>query len=318
MSTVTTVIATVIAMFLLDWRLALFALALMPVFVLDDAQGRRAAAQDRDRAAGVDGRHLLARPGVAVGLGDPAREDDGPLEELAERFEGESQRLAGLEVRSRMTGRWMMASIQMMFAFMPAAVYWVGGSRLEGRRDLDRHARRVHDAADAALRADRQPALDLDRRAELARALRPHLRVPRPAASTSRRATREVEALRGDVRFERRLVPLRAATTGRSQGIDVEVPAGTTTAIVGETGAGKTTLGYLVARLYDVTSGCVHDRRRRRARADVRVARRRGRRRLAGDVPLQRERARQPALREAGRDRRGGRGGRARGADPRR
>src|SRR5207244_11195925 len=38
---------------------------------------------------------------------------------------------------------------------------------------------------------------------------------------------------------------------------DFEGPAGTKTAIVGETGAGKTTLGYLVARLYDVTSGAV-------------------------------------------------------------
>src|ERR1051325_5555499 len=35
------------------------------------------------------------------------------------------------------------------------------------------------------------------------------------------------------------------------------MPAGSKTAIVGETGAGKTTLGYLVARLYDVTSGSV-------------------------------------------------------------
>ncbi len=35
------------------------------------------------------------------------------------------------------------------------------------------------------------------------------------------------------------------------------VPAGTTTALVGETGSGKTTLGYLVARLYDVDRGFV-------------------------------------------------------------
>ncbi len=76
-----------------------------------------------------------------------------------------------------------------------------------------------------------------------------------------------------------------------------EVPAGTKTAIVGETGAGKTTLGYLVARLYDATRGHGHDRRRRRPRADLRVARRHGRRRLAGDVPLQRDRAREPPLR---------------------
>ena len=38
-------------------------------------------------------------------------------------------------------------------------------------------------------------------------------------------------------------------------GVDIAIPAGTTTAIVGETGAGKTTLGYLVSRLYDVTRG---------------------------------------------------------------
>ena len=46
---------------------------------------------------------------------------------LAERFEGESARLADLEVRSRMTGRWMMASIQMTFAIMPALVYLFAG-----------------------------------------------------------------------------------------------------------------------------------------------------------------------------------------------
>jgi ATP-binding cassette subfamily B protein len=39
--------------------------------------------------------------------------------------------------------------------------------------------------------------------------------------------------------------------------IELEVPAGTRTAIVGETGAGKTTLGYLVARLYEPQSGRV-------------------------------------------------------------
>jgi ATP-binding cassette subfamily B protein len=37
--------------------------------------------------------------------------------------------------------------------------------------------------------------------------------------------------------------------------IDLEIPAGTTTAVVGETGAGKTTLGYLVARLYEPQHG---------------------------------------------------------------
>ncbi|HEX5853197.1 MAG TPA: ATP-binding cassette domain-containing protein, partial [Solirubrobacteraceae bacterium] len=39
--------------------------------------------------------------------------------------------------------------------------------------------------------------------------------------------------------------------------IDISVPAGTRTALVGETGSGKTTLAYLVARLYEPQEGCV-------------------------------------------------------------
>src|SRR5215208_3255339 len=50
--------------------------------------------------------------------------------ELADRFEADSLRLADLEVRQRMAGRWVMASIQTSFAIMPAAVYWFGGLAL--------------------------------------------------------------------------------------------------------------------------------------------------------------------------------------------
>src|SRR5207237_10269823 len=49
---------------------------------------------------------------------------------LADRFESDSLRLADLEVRQRMAGRWVMSSIQMSFAIMPAAVYWFGGLAL--------------------------------------------------------------------------------------------------------------------------------------------------------------------------------------------
>ena len=51
----------------------------------------------------------------------------GRTDDLAERFETESERLAELEVRSRMTGRWMMAAIQTTFGVMPALVYWFAG-----------------------------------------------------------------------------------------------------------------------------------------------------------------------------------------------
>ena len=51
----------------------------------------------------------------------------GRAPELAERFTRESADLADLEVRSRMAGRWRMASVQMAFSIMPALVYWFAG-----------------------------------------------------------------------------------------------------------------------------------------------------------------------------------------------
>lgn len=58
-------------------------------------------------------------------------------------------------------------------------------------------------------------------------------------------------------------------------GVDLELPAGTTTALVGLTGSGKSTLAMLLPRLYDVTAGAVeidgHDVRSLR-RGDLRRA----------------------------------------------
>ena len=47
--------------------------------------------------------------------------------ELTARFSRASRRLAELELRQRMAGRWMMAWIQATFSIMPALVYGLGG-----------------------------------------------------------------------------------------------------------------------------------------------------------------------------------------------
>ena len=73
--------------------------------------------------------------------------------------------------------------------------------------------------------------------------------------------TRTLENVRGDVRIDDVWFRYGDGEWALS-GVDIEIPAGTTTAIVGETGAGKTTLGYLVSRLYDVTPRQRDDRRR--------------------------------------------------------
>ena len=77
-SNVTTVLATAAAMLLLDWRLALAAFALLPLFVVLTRRIGKVAARDRHHQAGLARRPLLARRGVAVGLGRASGQDDGP------------------------------------------------------------------------------------------------------------------------------------------------------------------------------------------------------------------------------------------------
>ncbi len=79
-----------------------------------------------------------------------------------------------------------------------------------------------------------------------------------PVDIVERPDARTLSDVRGDVQPGRRVVPLRPrARRGRCEEIIAEIPAGTRTALVGETGSGKTTLAYLVARLYEPQRGSV-------------------------------------------------------------
>src|SRR5436309_8039578 len=129
-SNVTTVGATMVGMLVLSWQLALFAFALIPLFALLTRrvgnERRRIAKTTQETLADISSlvQESLSVSGILLG------KTMGRGDELADRFEGESLRLADLEVRQRMAGRWVMASIQTSFAIMPAAVYWFGGLSL--------------------------------------------------------------------------------------------------------------------------------------------------------------------------------------------
>ena len=97
-------------------------------------------------------------------------------------------------------------------------------------------------------------------------------------------------------------------------GLDLDVPAGTTVALVGHTGAGKSTIAKLLARFYDPTRGRDHDRRTRPARRDPGVSAAPARDRAPGGLPLRRHRQREHRLRPT---RRAGRRHRQRGRDDR-
>jgi ATP-binding cassette, subfamily B, multidrug efflux pump len=84
---------------------------------------------------------------------------------------------------------------------------------------------------------------------------------PAVAESVNNNGNRPDFAIRGDVEFRNLTFgyPTAEGTSGRTvlQDINLEIPAGTTLAIIGPTGSGKSTLASLIARLWDAPNGTV-------------------------------------------------------------
>jgi len=250
---VTTVVASVVAMFLLDWRLTLFALALLPLFVWMTrrvgAARKRVAAVRQESMADISSlvQESLSVSGILLG------KTMGRGAELAQRFESESARLADLEVRSRMTGRWMMASIQMAFAIMPALVYLFAG-HASGAITLGTVI--AFTTLQTRLFFPLGSLLGVSVDVQTSLALFDRVFEYLDLDVDVEEGARELRRPQGRVSFEGVWFRYEEAAW-TLQDVSFEVEPGTTTALVGETGSGKTTAGYLVARLYDATRGRV-------------------------------------------------------------
>jgi len=256
-SSATTVVATMVGMLLLSWQLALFAFALIPLFALLTRrvgnERRRIAKNTQESLADISSlvQESLSVSGILLG------KTMGRGDELADRFEDESLHLADLEVRQRMAGRWVMASIQTSFAIMPAAVYWFGGLLLaSGSNALSIPLLVAFTTLQTRLFFPIGSLLgvSLDVQTSLALFDRIFEYLDQPV-DIDEKPDAILEGRPGDVVYDHVWFGYGEDWTLRD--VSFTVPAGTTTAIVGETGSGKTTLGYLSSRLYDVGRGRV-------------------------------------------------------------
>jgi len=265
-SNATTVLATIVAMLILDWRLAVFSLALLPFFVwLTRRVGnerKRITSKKQGRMADMSSlvAESLSVSGILLG------KTMGRSDELAARFSAESEQLAELEVQSRMAGRWRMSTVQMSFAIMPALVYlFAGFSIASGSAAITVGTVVAFTTLQTRLLYPIGSLLNVGIDIQTSRALFDrifeYLDLPVDITERADAVSLGVGAngvpVRGEVRFEN--VAFRYEEDGAQtlDGVDLVVAPGTKTAIVGETGSGKTTLGYLAARLYDVTGGRV-------------------------------------------------------------
>ncbi len=260
-SNLTTVIATSVAMILLSWQLAAAAFALLPVFVLITRRiGRLRRALAATTQSSLADISSLVEESLSVS-GVLLAKTMGRSGELTERFSTESERLADLELRQRMAGRWAMASIQATFAVMPAIVYGIAGHLLANGNNaisigtlvaFTTLQTRLFFPVSSLLsvQTDVQTSLALfDRVFE-------YLDLPIDIDEKPGAITLDRERVTGEVVFEDVSFAYEPGTP-TLQHISFVAEPGASVAIVGETGSGKTTLGYLTARLYDVTEGSI-------------------------------------------------------------
>ncbi|MGZ6256259.1 MAG: ABC transporter ATP-binding protein [Candidatus Limnocylindria bacterium] len=285
LSNVATVATTAVVMVVMDWRLTVLSLGMLPIFALITYRVGRI----RREVSGMTQRSMaevsaITQESLSVS-GILLSKTFGQQRASIDKFGRESRRLGNLQIRQMMIGRWFFALIGTFFSIAPAVVYLLAGSLIIGG---DRQVTVGTIVAFTTLQSrlffplgqllgvhvDIQGALALFDRIFEYLEMEPEIR-DAPDAVELNPAT-----LRGDVRFRDvtfrypspppMLLPagdgqadeeVRAAPTpirpfGLTE-IDFEALPGRLVALVGPSGAGKTTTTYLIPRLYDVDAGAV-------------------------------------------------------------
>ncbi|MBB2901403.1 ATP-binding cassette subfamily B protein [Kineococcus radiotolerans] len=254
-----TVVVTVVAMLALDWRLALFSFVVLPFSVwLNRRVGRlrrRITAQRQRQLAEMSAtvEETLSISGILL------TRTTGRTPEVVERFTRQSDDVARLEVGSEMAGRWQWSLITLTMAAVPALTYLLGGWIRGTGTALSIGTLVALVTLQAQLFRPLGALLRIVVRLHASMALftRVFEYLDTPVEVAERPGAVDLPRPRGHVRFAGVSFAYPGAGQDTLTGIDLDVPAGTSLAVVGTTGSGKTTLGYLLARLYDVDSGAV-------------------------------------------------------------
>jgi ATP-binding cassette, subfamily B, bacterial len=284
LSSIVIVLSTVVAMLLLSWQLTLLSLGTLPFFFwLTQRVGRA-----RREVASVTQKSMADLSAITEETlsvsGILLSKAFGRQRYETERFRKENERLAGLQIRQQMIGRSFFATIQIFFSITPALVYLVAGWVLDGGGGwLTAGDIVAFTTLQSRLFFPIGQMLQVSVEVQSAMALferifeyldMPHEIVDRPGA-------RGVPAadVRGQVGFREvwfrydpgegeddEAAPVSPPDAGDGQRqrrlwtleeVDLEVAPGQLAALVGPSGAGKTTMTYLIPRFYDVQRGSV-------------------------------------------------------------
>jgi ATP-binding cassette subfamily B protein len=282
LSNVVIVISTVVAMLILSWQLTVLSLGILPFFFwltrrVGKARQQVAASTQRSLAdLSAITEETLSVSGILLSKAF------GRQDHETRRFRKENERLAGLQIRQQMIGRSFFATIQIFFSVTPALVYLVAGLVMAdgGPSGITAGTIVAFTTLQSRLFFPVGQMLQVSVEVQSAMALferifeyldMPHEITDRPGA----RALKP-EEVRGEVRFrdvrfryetraeeEMPVSPPDAGDGERQrrlwtlEDVNIEVKPGQLAALVGPSGAGKTTMTYLIPRFYDVQGGAV-------------------------------------------------------------
>jgi ATP-binding cassette subfamily B protein len=266
-SNFTTTVSTIVAMLVLSWQLTLLSLALLPVFLLITYKvGNLRREISRGTQRSLADMSALVEETLSVS-GMLLTKAFGRQQQSMARFERENQKLADLELRQQMVGRWFFMLISAFFSITPALAYYLAGRIIIGTPQgvapsitiggvvaftmlQSQLFRPVSQLLNVQVQIQGALAL-FDRIFE-------YLDMPVDIQSRPGAIRLDGADTRGKLTFDH--VDFSYSRSGRPlalEDITFTAEPGQLVALVGPTGAGKTTIGYLAARLYDVTHGTV-------------------------------------------------------------
>ena len=258
----TTVIASGVAMVVLSWQLSLVTLLVLPPAVLLSrrvARLRRTITAQRQRE--LADLNVTIEEGLSID-GVRLSRTLGTGDALIGRFTDSSLRLTDLELRSQLAGRWVMATMSIVFAAIPALIY-LGAGLPWTTSGLSIGTLVAFTTLQAGVFRPLSALLDVGVNVSASLALFARIFEYQDTVIEVSDPEHPVDLPdpRGDLRLEH--VTFSYPGAGQEEGkartafhdVSLDVPAGTTLALVGETGSGKSTLGALVARLHDPDAG---------------------------------------------------------------
>ena len=259
-----TVIASAITMFILSWQLTLIAFVLMPIMVVV----QRRVGTIRARVAGETQESLsnmtaITQEALSVS-GILLAKSFGRGRDESERYAKENAHQISLQVKQQMTGQWFFALVQVFVSLLPALIYLLSGVLMtRGQAGITAGVLVAFTAVQARLLMPMmgllRVALDLQTSAALFARIFEFLDlVPAIEDRPDSRTVNDTNI--GNIEF--RKVSFRYPDSQPNErptldNLSFIIRPGEFTAFVGPSGAGKTTVGYLIARLYEAGDGQV-------------------------------------------------------------